>query len=107
MTTSSTLYKIQGKLLALFPYTLTKYLPCRENFKMEGFVKNQPTTLKFKLLDSFNLSLDHYSTRHQYYMDKILNFLQVLMKKALTDKKYKQVGRLPRFFNIEESVSIE
>jgi hypothetical protein len=38
--------------------------------------------------------------------DKILNFVLTVVKKTLIEHDYKQVGRLPRFFNPKEKVPI-
>lgn len=40
-------------------------------------------------------------------MDKILNFVLTVVKRTLLEKDYKQVGRLPRFFNAKEQKEIE
>jgi hypothetical protein len=48
------------------------------------------------------ISLDEQRPEQKVYMDKILNFVLVIVKRTLCEKDYKQVGRLPRFFNPEE-----
>ena len=39
-------------------------------------------------------------------MDKILHFVMTVVKRTLLEQDYKQVGRLPRFFNAEEKREI-
>jgi hypothetical protein len=37
---------------------------------------------------------------------RALNWLNVIIKKTLLEKEYKQIGRLPRFFNAKEKREI-
>jgi len=63
---------------------------------MESQIKGQPVHLKIQFGDKF--SLDEQDPEKKHMMDKILNYINVIIRRTLFEHKYNQVGRNPRFF---------
>ena len=64
------------------------------------------TALELTITHTQSFSLDDQSSIQDVNKSSILNFILLVVKKTLIDLDYKQVGRLPRFFNTKERKSI-
>lgn len=60
--------------------------------------------LTFRFRTAF--TINEQSAELRPYMERVLNFIQVVVKRVLYDKKFKQIGRLPRFFLPDDKVDI-
>lgn len=58
--------------------------------------------MKLIYFDKFSLEEPIPAEKKREYIPKILNFIYTITKKTLYEKDYKQIGRLPRFFNTKE-----
>nr|AEX87970.1 Otiwi8 [Sterkiella histriomuscorum] len=52
-------------------------------------------------------SINEQTQESRQYMDRVLNFAQNVVKKVLYEHKFKQIGRLPRFFLSTDMVPIK
>eukprot|EP00347_Sterkiella_histriomuscorum_P020908 403335999 len=75
-----------------------------EPYIVECQYHGSPVQVTINLKNSF--SLDESTQKQKPFMDKLLNYVLILCKKALLDEKYNQLGRLPRFYSSFESVKI-
>lgn len=72
------------------------------NFETEhdGF----PVVVSMTYRESF--SLDEQMPEQRKHMDKLLNYVLTIVKKALFEERYNQIGRLPKFFQSDDKVKI-
>ncbi|CDW85355.1 piwi-like protein 1 [Stylonychia lemnae] len=66
----------------------------------EQIINSQFKGSQFEVIINYetSFSLSSQDKEHQKYKGKILNFIQVAIKKTLYEFQFKQVGRLPRFY---------
>lgn len=65
---------------------------------------SEAVELNFKFLRTF--TINETTAEDKPYIDKMVNFVQVIFKKVLYEHKFKQIGRLPRFFLASEMQAI-
>jgi hypothetical protein len=58
--------------------------------------------VRFRYFDKFSLEEPIPAEKKMEYIPKILSFILSITKRTLYEKDYKQIGRLPRFFNPRE-----
>lgn len=56
----------------------------------------KPVELTLRFKKSF--TINEQNADDKPYLDRMVNFVQVMFKKVLYEHKFKQIGRLPRFF---------
>ncbi len=62
-------------------------------------------TIRFKA--SFSFEEQTKELRMKAHLPAIMDFITKVVKNSLTDQKYKQIGRLPKFYNTKDKKSIE
>ena len=54
-----------------------------------------------------NIDLNDLTNDAKDYMNSILQYFNIVIKKAMRNKKYEQIGRLPKFFLAKEQIIVE
>ncbi len=56
---------------------------------------------------SFSFSEQTNEIRKKVDIKRVLDFIQKIVKNSLHEQHYKQIGRLPKFFNTDEKQRID
>ena len=53
------------------------------------------------------IDLNDLTNDAKVYMNSILQYFNIVIKNAMRNKKYEQIGRLPKFFLAKEQIIVE
>ena len=76
----------------------------RESFILKANAHGQTIEMEIEFMTQ--VDLDELKDSDKPHMSNILNCFNVVVKQALREKKYEQVGRLPKFFLAEDKIDI-
>ena len=78
-----------------------------EETNLTAFNEGQQAMIYIKPYQNFSFE-EHSADLRQKDLPNILNFINKIVKRSLHDMEYKQIGRLPKFFNVsKDSQKIE
>ncbi len=60
-----------------------------------------------KIVPKMTIDLDELSKDAQTHLSAIMNFFNMVVRSALREKKYQQVGRFPIFFLAEDKIKVD
>jgi len=76
---------------------------------LEAAVEGKIGQVRFTPESSFSLTeqTNDLRKKHQDLVKNMLDFLTKVVKNSLHDQEYKQIGRLPKFYNTRDKRSIQ
>ena len=71
----------------------------QDNMRFESVVRQTGQRVEISIAPAYSFNLNDQEMLHGPNKPEILNFIMKVVKKTLIEHDYRQVGRLPRFFN--------
>ena len=62
--------------------------------------------MKISFFEAFSLDEQANDLRKKAYLVNRMDFMAKIVKNSLSEQEYKQIGRLPKFFNPKDKVDI-